>query len=739
MKLEDYRRGVWCALILALLMLPGLAHAALDSDRDGISNLQEKRDGTDPYDPSSALAWHPNDLPDFPRLVADQDRWDEVWQDVQDQTEPYYSFYRYAISRADSTVQEPQDYDYDTSVCLANARIARAAAIRYWGAGDPDDAAKAAGILANVDPIFEAWSYETIDHGGILVSQAIILMCQAYEILLVTGGFADGEAEAAADALMSLTETFHNFYVNRFRLWMMGVRNNHVIKFDAGVGYAALTFNQWPRAAEFINFGLTETIYWQLEIQNCPGSGCCPEGPNYLAYSSINYLPFFLAYHRFAQGESYPYKTSCAHRVWPLCAENIRETTDPLVDSRFVELHDWWLHLRMPNGYGPPLDDSNLHCFAMGVVAALSGDGRFRWPMDQGSHCRNYTGDLAWEQMMLWPDMPTVQEPTDDELLWVNEPAGQAVLRSGWEIDDLYLLLNAEHRKARVQGMGHEQPDATSFIVHALGEFFIIDSGYIGWDDRWHVAGPENHNLILIDGKGPPRGLGIGADSNAWLTEWEQAERLNWVTAESSWASHDLRRFAALVDNQYVAIADWVEGSGEHAFDWLAHTNAGGSTIGLFTLTDSGALVEHDGVFLHVGANSAPLQADLEEQEDEHGFGHGSIQTHSVLHAAVTTESPAFMALFVPSLESESAPVIHRLTPCANPTDCSAGLVLETDDAIDFWAAARVGGLIDQDLQSFGLPGIESDAEIAWVRFSPETHAVEFTWRKGGTYLNIIE
>ena len=58
------------------------ADEAFDTDMDGIPNFEEWQDGTNPLDPADARAWHPYDMPPFPRLVANQGRWDFAWQQV---------------------------------------------------------------------------------------------------------------------------------------------------------------------------------------------------------------------------------------------------------------------------------------------------------------------------------------------------------------------------------------------------------------------------------------------------------------------------------------------------------------------------------------------------------------------------------------------------------------------------------------------------------------------------------
>jgi len=706
---------------------------AFDSDLDGVPDAEEQVDGTDPRDPSSARAWHPDDLPAFPRLIADQDRWNSVRAEVLAGTPIFRRFYEQAIARADRLALEPQANDYDSDVALFNAEVARAAAIRFWAEGDSADAAKASAILRQTDPDFEVWTYETLDHGGILVSHALILMCQTYEILTVEDGFGTGEAEEAANVIQQLTVSFYNFYTNQFPLWLMATRNNHNVRFDSSLGYVAMTLNNWSEAARLVNFGLTEAIHWQLVQQNCAGEGCVAEGPDYLAYSAQNFLPFFLAYHRFAQGESFPYMTSCANHVPGLCREEVITVRDPADDGRLNGIFSWWLHLRLPNGFGAPLDDSYLHCLPMGLVSILTGDGRFRWAFEEGSACTYSAGANSWEQLLLLPDLPAAVEPTADDLFYINEPAGQAVMRSGIDEDGSYLLLNAEHGVARTHGMGHEQPDNTSFMLAALGEFFFIDSGYISYDERERTAGPENHNVILVDGQGAWRGInGFLSDVPGYLTAWQRDAEIAWAVAEATYANTAFTRFAGLAADGYFVVVDRTASDGVHEFDWLGHVNAGGTTDGDIALADAGAIISRPSADLRLFVHTSGDAPQITLAEDEHGL-QGGAQTHAVLHATVQAESPVFLSLFFPVLAGAGLPALYATY--ANGE--LAMLAIGFGGEMVLWVAAHTGAGIHLNDAGQSLPLLDSDADLAMVRYDPTTNTVLETWRQGGSYLDV--
>jgi len=86
--------------------------------------------------------------------------------------------------------------------------------------------------------------------------------------------------------------------------------------------------------------------------------------------------------------------------------------------------------------------------------------------------------------------------------------AGQLVMRSGWDPDDLYLLMDAGPF-----GYGHQHEDALSIVVYAHGRYHLVDAGNYAYDSspwRRYVLSTRAHNTIMVDGeeqhrKGKPR------------------------------------------------------------------------------------------------------------------------------------------------------------------------------------------------------------------------------------------
>jgi hypothetical protein len=77
--------------------------------------------------------------------------------------------------------------------------------------------------------------------------------------------------------------------------------------------------------------------------------------------------------------------------------------------------------------------------------------------------------------------------------------AGQAVLRSGWDRDALFLGF-----EAGPFGYGHQHEDKLGIVVQAGAKRLLVEAGSYAYDaSKWraHVLSSRAHNLILVDGK----------------------------------------------------------------------------------------------------------------------------------------------------------------------------------------------------------------------------------------------
>lgn len=101
--------------------------------------------------------------------------------------------------------------------------------------------------------------------------------------------------------------------------------------------------------------------------------------------------------------------------------------------------------------------------------------------------------------------------------------AGQLVMRTGWDPQDLYLLMDAGPF-----GAGHQHEDALSIVIYSHGKYHLVDTGIYAYNDsqwRQYVLDTRGHNTIMVDGqeqhrRGCPRELLVVTRPypNKWAT-----------------------------------------------------------------------------------------------------------------------------------------------------------------------------------------------------------------------------
>jgi hypothetical protein len=115
---------------------------------------------------------------------------------------------------------------------------------------------------------------------------------------------------------------------------------------------------------------------------------------------------------------------------------------------------------------------------------------------------------------------------------------GHYVMRSGWDKDATYLLLDAGPF-----GEAHQHEDKLSFVLWAHGRQLVLDPGNFSYDhSRWrrYVLSTAGHNTVLVDGQGQHR-LGK-KETWFWPRPWNPAAPPG---ADAQWLStpdYDLAR-----------------------------------------------------------------------------------------------------------------------------------------------------------------------------------------------------
>ncbi|KPK15860.1 MAG: hypothetical protein AMJ62_08075 [Myxococcales bacterium SG8_38] len=455
----------------------------------------------------------------------------------------------------------------------------------------------------------------------ITTSEEIILWASAYDTLVGAGYLmAPEDEEQVRQNLIELTSALYENYREPSTASGFPIlhQNNHRSKVGCAFITAAIVLAEHepdpggaraayedPAGWAVYGFELLERI---LEHSHLTEDGVYSEGPFYFRYTSQNLLPMARAWDRWVQGEP-----------WPVAPDVDR--VSPWRDPRIIRAHRWMLDLMLPDGSLAPHDDGNVgrrHYY--GLAPATQTDApelHWAWALSRDSqylaapypYPTDGNIELAPDAIFDFDDSVTPRAPVGSPTR-IYEQGGVAVLRGGWQQDDVVAVILGEHAVAASFGRGpdgdpvypdsHEHADPASFMFYAYGERLMLDPGYLDFTRRSDVNRPQDHNMILVDGRGPvdyldaslawgalPPGSPPPADGMAYLSHAFDTSTADGVTVTTQYGAGryglpggaDIERRFLFASNRYLVIADHVVSSeaGEtREFTWRFHGNGGG-------------------------------------------------------------------------------------------------------------------------------------------------------------------
>ena len=239
-----------------------------------------------------------------------------------------------------------------------------------------------------------------------------------------------------------------------------------------------------------------DRLYKELDIQVYPDGAQIELSTGYHQVSLINFVGAL----RIARRNDYP--------------------TPPDYLAKLERMYDYNLFAAMPNGYLPGLNDGSYT-----NVRGYLREGFEFFPKRQ---------DFQW--MATDGEKGSPPEKTS----YAFPYAGQFVMRSGWDKDARYLLLDAGPF-----GYGHQHEDKLSFVIHAYGSNLLVDAGNYAYDNspwRRYVIGSYAHNLVHVDGLGQRRG---GSPRNQYVVKeplrhvWQMAKEFDYASASFGALDHE--------------------------------------------------------------------------------------------------------------------------------------------------------------------------------------------------------
>ncbi len=270
------------------------------------------------------------------------------------------------------------------------------------------------------------------------------------------------------------------------------------------------------------------------------------------------------------------YELALGYGMWVL--RNYGDVMDfAILNGRGDEIPDDWLarieamynycaYVQMPNGVMPGLNDS--------------GNASARPYMERAAGYFPHRQDFKWFATHgAEGEMPAATS-------YAFPYSGHYVMRSGWDLDDLFMLFDAGPF-----GSGHQHEDKLTMVLYARGKMHLVDAGNYMYDrSRWrrYVLSTRGHNTVRVDGLDQHRRghrdtyvlpYPFEPLDNPWVSE-EDFDYVQGVYDQGYGSDNAVRvqhtRSIIFVKPQYWIVADNMkpEDEAEHSYESLFHLDA---------------------------------------------------------------------------------------------------------------------------------------------------------------------
>lgn len=521
-------------------------------------------------------------------------------------------------------------------------------------------------------------------------SEELLQYATAYDTLLGADyGFTPADDQAIRTHITDLAAELYDNYVTPGSAGGAAtvLPNNHRSKSAAALGVAALALldtsppqgtppTDLRSPAGWLTFAIDQVDLVQRFTFIAPDGGY-GEGPYYQRYAGQNLLPFARAWSRANHAQTWDVGGRLIPDLW----------TSPL----YRQTQRWLLDMTLPNGALAPVDDGNIDfSYYFGAAPTDPKDAAafaWRWANAPTPYDTEGSVDLAADSLIAYDDSVVPKPPAGSPTRFYFE-GGNAVFRSGWDTDATTAVVLGEHGAAmelgrdrdglgKIASAAHEQADTGSFSFGAFGERLLLDPGYMTYPERDLVGKSTDHNMILVDGKGPldPFLASIQwvgdlaglppVDGQATISGTHDTALVDTARVTSRYRNTNVDRRFFFVDDRYMIVADTLQTATNTTptFTWPLHGNGGGTSGGEFTATASGGRWTNGGARLDaaVATDAGPVSWSTRETNHE-GPGR-ELLTHTTLDATRVASGPTTHALVVayPSRSGEPAPTVQTL------------------------------------------------------------------------------
>ena len=533
----------------------------------------------------------------------------------------------------------------------------------------------------------------------ISTSEEIVNYATAFDTMLGAGYDFGTDHAVVVDLLASVTGELHLHFVEPETASGFANlnQNNHRSKSGAAMAIAAVVLaDEVPAAADWFADGvlLVDDV---LRYMLVTGDGAYSEGPYYYRYTMQNLAPLISIWDRFLGPE-------------PWTARGI-DVPSPSRTDLFRRTQRWMMDTTLPDGTMAPIDDGNPgRSYYFGVLPSDLPDaaaGYWRWADTPQPFEVDGSIELGPDTIVAYDELVVPAPPTWSPTQFYVE-GGTATLRSAWSKDAMVSVVLGEHDTASSFGrdrtgtgrypQSHEHPDGGSFMLSAFGQRLALDPGYLTFPTRTKVNKPQDHNMILVDGAGPPDYLSASfawrndlaarppAEGQATLFDTLDSPGLAATSVATDYRDTTVGRRFLQADDRYLVIADSVEGTGGE-LSWMLHGNGGGTSGGTFAATPLGGRWEIGGARLDSAIAVVDSPPTLDTVTSTHEVPYGQERTHTALRAVVPGGSADALELLYPTAASAVPPEITR-------TDIAGATTLVLTDAAEDRrvSATRSGG-----------------------------------------------
>jgi hypothetical protein len=620
--------------------LAGLDPQRRDTDTDGIPDGQEVLvDHTDPLDPSSAVSWHP-EFSGHPKMSFGPADLEMVRTRAKSGSRPHAFLWTRVKAEAGKTAVPSLGSFSAVDEFYRSVRV-KAAAFVALIEEDPVAAQRAVTGLETLNPNFNevTFAHPEYNHADIFGADALIQYVAAWDFL-AGSGLVEAEVLAALrERILDMAQQLDtNAHLGHMMVLLATSQNNHNIKTMAALGYAGLCFNDDPRAARWVNLAVTD-LHWYWTQGLASPSGAYAEGPHYMLYAVANSLLFAKALSRATQGETWMYRNFFVTRDPE--GDEMEWVSDLLASDILTKPMTWIVRIVAPDLKTPNFDDGHCELPLFDLFHAMRPDGDFLW----GFHREDYVPDIPSslvrfqeEVLALFPEDTQGQLPSFDAS-FCDVAGGACVFRTGFGPLDTWVMMLGEHGVVRTAGGMHQHPHANAVTLFARGEHLLLDGGYINWANKSQVDKPENHNLVLVNGMGPPNNPMFTIGSDTFLSDYSEQDEWFSAVGSTSYEGTDFRRTAILTPQNILLVLDEVTGPSTKPLRWMWHGNGGGTSGGTAFLDQGVAVYARPATEMQVAVVTTAGAPTLSLGTFKHGYDYGQVIQHSALQADIPAQS----------------------------------------------------------------------------------------------------